>query len=478
MRQLRMYRRLSSRVFARLMATSMSLLMGLTGFLGPLGTISSFAQQPAQDPKQATTKPQGQPAEKMEEEVVQLSTSLVQVPVTVVDKSGRPVRALKQESFKVFEDGVEQPITTFSKHSGAYQLKNGQGGEATPDATVVPYKFLIVFDSFHLFKEFSRARDAALKFVKDQKGPEAMAAVTSTETVATDPPVAFTADNNQLIADIQKIKQRAHHIYDGGLEMDEYSAFMIDRGDNTVVDDFVNKFLRANGGNPEPPISKADEPKKTEFEGEGHKATFVQATFVQGKPGSGGTGTGGGTTGGGTTGGGTTGGGTTGGGPSGGATGTGATGGTGMGRGGMGNSNDPFNSMNAANSPGRSSAVAQVKSIASQIVAEATLNTLRELDSLRQIMQSFSKVEGRKAMVLLSEGFYLDLGNRSAFPINERIQAIVDLASRTNTTIYTLDVRGLMALSPSSEISGRRAGNSVSRANASINESQNGLQLL
>jgi len=103
---------------------------------------------------------------------------------------------------------------------------------------------------------------------------------------------------------------------------------------------------------------------------------------------------------------------------------------------------------------------------------------MRDLDSLRQIMQSFSRVEGRKAMVLLSEGFYLDLGNRSAFPINERIQAIVDLASRTNTTIYTLDVRGLMALSPGSDISGRRQGNNVSRANSSISESQSGLALL
>ena len=478
MRQLRVNRRLSSRVFARLIAITTSLLMSLTGFFGPLATVSGLAQQPTQDPKQATTNPpQAQKPEKLEEEVVQLSTSLVQVPITVVDKNGRPVRALKQESFKVFEDGVEQPITTFSKHSGTYQLKNGQGGEATPDATQVPYKFLIVFDSYHLFREFSRARDAALKFVKEQKGPEAMAAVTSTETAPTDPPAAFTADSEQLTAAIQKIRQRSHHIYDGGLEMDEYSAFMIDRGDTTVVDEFVAKFLRLNG-NPEPPISQAEEPKKSLYEGEGHKATFVQATF-QGKPPGGGGGTGGGSTGGGSTGGGPTGGGPAGGGNSTGGFGTGGnTGGTNSGRGGASGMNDPFSSMNSSSSAGRSSAVAQVKSIASQIVSEATLNTMRELDSLRQIMQSFSKVEGRKAMVLLSEGFYLDLGNRSAFPINERIQAIVDLASRTNTTIYTLDVRGLMALSPSSDISGRRQSNSVSRSNASINESQNGLSLL
>src|SRR5262249_10353466 len=156
-------------------------------------------------------------------------------------KNGRAVRNLKQESFKVLEDGVEQPITTFSKHSGAYQLKNGQAGEAAPDATLVPYKFLIVFDSYHLFREFSRARDAAVKFVRDQKGAEEMAAVTSTETAASDPPAVFTADSAQLVASIQKIKQRTHRPYDGGLDMDEYSAYMIDRGDKSVTDDFVSK---------------------------------------------------------------------------------------------------------------------------------------------------------------------------------------------------------------------------------------------
>src|SRR5438045_1673980 len=101
MRQLRVNRRLSSRVFARLIAITTSLLMSLTGFFGPLATVSSLAQQPTQDQKQATTNPpQGQKPDKLEEEVVQLSTSLVQVPITVVDKNGRPVHALKQESFK------------------------------------------------------------------------------------------------------------------------------------------------------------------------------------------------------------------------------------------------------------------------------------------------------------------------------------------------------------------------------------------
>lgn len=38
---------------------------------------------------------------------------VVQVAATVLDKDGKPMRGLTRESFRVFEDGVEQPLTHF-----------------------------------------------------------------------------------------------------------------------------------------------------------------------------------------------------------------------------------------------------------------------------------------------------------------------------------------------------------------------------
>jgi Ca-activated chloride channel homolog len=44
---------------------------------------------------------------------IKIETELVPFEVTVTDKNGNPVRGLKAEDFRVFEDGVERPIDFF-----------------------------------------------------------------------------------------------------------------------------------------------------------------------------------------------------------------------------------------------------------------------------------------------------------------------------------------------------------------------------
>ena len=50
------------------------------------------------------------PEEVAEGDVVRVNTSLVTVPVSVLDRQGRFIPDLKREDFRVFENGVEQPI--------------------------------------------------------------------------------------------------------------------------------------------------------------------------------------------------------------------------------------------------------------------------------------------------------------------------------------------------------------------------------
>ncbi len=49
-----------------------------------------------------------------EGEVVHITANLVSVPVTVIDRQGKYVVDLLQKDFRIFEDGIEQPITHFS----------------------------------------------------------------------------------------------------------------------------------------------------------------------------------------------------------------------------------------------------------------------------------------------------------------------------------------------------------------------------
>ena len=50
-----------------------------------------------------------------EEPTFSIGTRLVVLPVSVLDKGGKLVTDLQQKAFKVFENGVEQPIKIFRR---------------------------------------------------------------------------------------------------------------------------------------------------------------------------------------------------------------------------------------------------------------------------------------------------------------------------------------------------------------------------
>jgi Ca-activated chloride channel homolog len=49
-----------------------------------------------------------------DDEVLRVTTNLVSVPVSVMDRDGRYIFDLKQEDFRIYEDGTEQQISHFS----------------------------------------------------------------------------------------------------------------------------------------------------------------------------------------------------------------------------------------------------------------------------------------------------------------------------------------------------------------------------
>ena len=60
------------------------------------------------------------PADK--DDVIKVDTQIVEVPVVITDKSGRPVLNLKQSNFTIFEDGKPQEILDFSTTSAPFEV--------------------------------------------------------------------------------------------------------------------------------------------------------------------------------------------------------------------------------------------------------------------------------------------------------------------------------------------------------------------
>ena len=74
----------------------------------------------AQTPKPTLT-PTPAPAD--DEDVVKISTTLIQIDVTVTDKTGKIVTDLKPEDFEIYENGEKQNITNFSFISSPSRVK-------------------------------------------------------------------------------------------------------------------------------------------------------------------------------------------------------------------------------------------------------------------------------------------------------------------------------------------------------------------
>src|SRR5436190_2398244 len=81
-------------------ALTLLFLLGITAVFPPNGLTRTPAQQ--------------NPATQDQDDVIRVSTDLVVVNVTVLDKAGKFVPKLKRADFHLFEDGAEQKISSFS----------------------------------------------------------------------------------------------------------------------------------------------------------------------------------------------------------------------------------------------------------------------------------------------------------------------------------------------------------------------------
>ena len=98
--------------------------------------------------------------------VFQAETRLVLVDTVVTDKKGDYVRDLAQKDFKVWEDGKEQALTSFSFE------------ESTTSTNPQPRYMVLFFDNSTMNPgDQVQARDAAAKFIDANAGPDRLIAI-------------------------------------------------------------------------------------------------------------------------------------------------------------------------------------------------------------------------------------------------------------------------------------------------------------
>ena len=106
------------------------------------------AQQPAASPGNPT-------------ETLKVETRVVLVDAVVTDKKGNYIHDLAANDFKLWEDGKEQPVTSFSR----------EDTNADPAHPAKHYMVLFFDNSTMDFGDQAKARDAAAKFIDSNAAP-------------------------------------------------------------------------------------------------------------------------------------------------------------------------------------------------------------------------------------------------------------------------------------------------------------------
>ena len=186
----------------------------LSGLLLVVIFLSSLAAQAQDTQKQRPRRVL--PTQTEPQEVIKIDTDLVPVDVTVTDATGRPVRNLRKEDFKLFEDGVERSIDSFNVEK--------MEGAPRPAAIV----FALDLSGSMTAEEIDRVADAMREFSRRLAEHPAVFAVTTfgmhVKTIQ-----SFTNDREKL----ERAYNRLAH-EPNGLSTHTYDA----------VDDAVRMLVR------------------------------------------------------------------------------------------------------------------------------------------------------------------------------------------------------------------------------------------
>lgn len=159
-----------------------------------------------------------------QDDVVKISTNLIQVDISVVDKKGKPVSDLRPDELEVYQNGKKQTLTNFSfisaGRASAKSVSTGNQGVSTgKDSLILPPVALppssvhrtiaIVVDAINLSFESVHFTQKALRtFVDEQMQEGDLVAILRTGG-GVGALQAFTVDKRLLYAAIDRIRYSA-----------------------------------------------------------------------------------------------------------------------------------------------------------------------------------------------------------------------------------------------------------------------------
>ena len=197
--------------------------------------------------------------ETSDDEVLKISSNLIQTGLTVLDQKGQFVNGLRQEDFELRVDGKTVPISFFEYNSAksATDEKKTQSNPTTDGAKnnvlTNPERrgrnVIFVVDDLHLsFDSNRRTRDLILKFIDQKVEPEDLVAIVS--------PSGKVGFLQQFTNDKMVLKEAVGRLLNSrdtsssdrqSPPMSLYEAQLIDRRDPQVTDVFANLLIAELG---------------------------------------------------------------------------------------------------------------------------------------------------------------------------------------------------------------------------------------
>jgi VWFA-related protein len=158
-------------------------------------------------PSQTPTPTPGQ-----DESVIKISTNLIQIDATVLDRSGKVATGLTGDDFEIFENGKKQKITNFSfvdlrsDRAGGPVASSSDRPPNRPRPEQVHRTIALLVDDLGLSFSSTAAVKTALKtFVDEQMQPDDLVTILRT-SAGSAVLQQFTSDKNMLHAAINRIR--------------------------------------------------------------------------------------------------------------------------------------------------------------------------------------------------------------------------------------------------------------------------------